>query len=47
MGAYVPARRMELSPVDRIFTRIGAKDSLMEGKSTFHIELEETMVALK
>ena len=28
--------------VDRIFTRIGANDKLIEGKSTFYIEMEET-----
>ena len=28
--------------VDRIFTWIGASDKLIEGKSTFHIEMEET-----
>lgn len=38
---------MILSPVDRIFTRIGAKDYLMESKSTFYVELEETLVPLK
>jgi DNA mismatch repair protein MSH6 len=37
---------MELSLIDRIFTRLGAKDLLMEGKSTFYIELEETLTAL-
>ena len=38
---------MTLSPVDRIFTTIGAKDFLMEGKSTFYVELEETLIPLK
>ena len=28
--------------VDRIFTRIGANDRLLEGKSTFYIEMEDT-----
>ena len=27
--------------VDRIFTRIGAVDKLIEGKSTFYVEMEE------
>ena len=33
---------MALTPVDRIFTRIGASDRILEGKSTFYIEMEET-----
>ena len=32
---------MKLTPVDRIFTRLGASDRLLEGKSTFFIEMEE------
>ncbi|CAD8137335.1 unnamed protein product [Paramecium octaurelia] len=47
LGCSVPCEEMELSPIDRIFTRIGAKDYLMEGKSTFYVELEETLIPLK
>ncbi|CAK58417.1 unnamed protein product (macronuclear) [Paramecium tetraurelia] len=47
IGCSVPCEEMELSPIDRIFTRIGAKDYLMEGKSTFYVELEETLIPLK
>ncbi|CAD8059529.1 unnamed protein product [Paramecium sonneborni] len=47
LGCLVPCEEMELSPIDRIFTRIGAKDYLMEGKSTFYVELEETLIPLK
>jgi DNA mismatch repair ATPase MutS len=32
-----------MSVCDRIFTRIGASDRLIEGKSTFFIEMEETL----
>ena len=28
--------------IDRIFTRIGASDRILEGKSTFYVEMEET-----
>ena len=31
-----------MTPVDRIFTRIGATDRILEGKSTFFVEMEET-----
>ena len=38
---------MRLTPVDRIFTRIGASDRILEGKSTFFIEMEETKNIMK
>ena len=43
----MPAEYIELTPVDRIFTRIGASDRIFEGKSTFFVELEETYNVLK
>ncbi|GBE09656.1 DNA mismatch repair protein MutS [bacterium BMS3Abin12] len=42
IGAYVPARRAVIGPVDRIFTRIGAADDLAGGRSTFMVEMTET-----
>ena len=47
MGCYVPAESCELTPVDRVFTRIGASDRILEGKSTFFIEMEETKNVLQ
>lgn len=41
-GSFVPAKRAQLSPLDRIFTRIGASDALTEHASTFMVEMEET-----
>ncbi|WP_224078451.1 DNA mismatch repair protein MutS [Cupriavidus laharis] len=41
VGAYVPARRAVIGPVDRIFTRIGAADDLAGGRSTFMVEMTE------
>jgi len=41
-GAWVPAARMRLGVVDRIFTRVGAADELARGQSTFMIEMLET-----
>jgi len=32
---------------DRVFTRIGASDRILEGKSTFFVEMEETATILK
>jgi DNA mismatch repair protein MutS len=42
MGSFVPANEAEIGLVDRIFTRIGAKDFLSMGHSTFMVEMLET-----
>ena len=42
IGSYVPASACHLSPVDRIFTRIGSSDDLAGGRSTFMVEMSET-----
>ncbi|CRK89947.1 CLUMA_CG003676, isoform A [Clunio marinus] len=46
-GCMVPADSMELSIVDRIFTRLGANDNIMANQSTFLVELNETSLILK
>lgn len=46
MGCFVPAQRMRLGVVDRIFTRIGASDNVAEGRSTFMVEMTETATIL-
>jgi len=42
MGGFVPAAEARIGIVDRIFTRIGAADSLARGESTFMVEMKET-----
>ena len=42
VGAWLPAEEASLSPVDAIFVRMGAKDHIMMGQSTFLVELSET-----
>jgi DNA mismatch repair protein MutS len=42
MGSFVPAGRVRLGLVDRIFTRIGAQDEVAAGQSTFMVEMVET-----
>ncbi len=42
VGSYVPASAALLSPMDRIFTRIGSSDDLASGRSTFMVEMTET-----
>ena len=46
IGAWIPAEKLELSPADAVFVRMGAKDHIMLGQSTFFIELSETAAAL-
>ena len=42
VGCFVPAEECRLTPVDRIFTRVGASDRILQGQSTFFVELAET-----
>jgi len=46
MGCFVPAERMGLGLVDRIYTRIGASDNVARGRSTFMVEMTETAAIL-
>jgi DNA mismatch repair protein MutS len=45
-GSFVPAERMRLGLVDRIYTRIGASDNVARGRSTFMVEMTETATIL-
>ncbi len=42
LGSHVPAKRARIGVADRIFTRVGASDSLTTGESTFMVEMRET-----
>lgn len=46
IGSFVPAKKAEISIVDRIFTRIGASDDLSSGQSTFMVEMIEVATIL-
>ncbi len=42
MGCFVPADAARIGLVDKIFTRVGASDSISTGESTFMVEMNET-----
>ena len=42
VGSFVPAKKVKMGVVDRIFTRVGASDNLSLGESTFMVEMNES-----
>ncbi len=42
VGSFVPAASATIGLVDRIFTRIGAREDIAAGQSTFMVEMVET-----
>lgn len=47
VGCFVPAKSADIPLIDKIFTRIGASDSLITDQSTFMVEMSETADILK
>lgn len=47
VGSFVPAASARVGLCDRIFTRVGASDSLSRGESTFFVEMAETAHILR
>ncbi|MCR5878045.1 DNA mismatch repair protein MutS [Phenylobacterium sp. J367] len=45
-GCFVPAKKLRLGVVDRLFSRVGAGDDLARGRSTFMLEMVETAAIL-
>jgi len=46
IGSFVPAEAAVVGVTDRVFTRVGASDSLGRGQSTFMVEMHETSAIL-
>ena len=46
-GSFVPADRAEIGVVDKVFSRVGAKDDLFRDRSTFMVEMLETAEILR
>ncbi|MBR5483214.1 MAG: DNA mismatch repair protein MutS [Alistipes sp.] len=42
MGSFVPASKVHIGIVDKIFTRVGASDNISQGESTFMVEMLES-----
>jgi len=47
VGSFVPADLAQISVVDKLFSRIGAKDDLFHDRSTFMVEMLETADILR
>lgn len=47
MGSFIPAESARIGLIDRVFTRIGARDELARGQSTFMVEMVETANILR
>ncbi len=45
-GCFVPAKRLRIGVVDKLFSRVGAADDLSRGRSTFMAEMVETAAIL-
>jgi DNA mismatch repair ATPase MutS len=46
-GAFVPADSATIGLVDKVFSRVGAKDDLFRDRSTFMVEMLETAEILR
>ncbi|KAK6954123.1 Mismatch repair protein msh3 [Daldinia eschscholtzii] len=47
IGSFVPASSLSLTLADAIYTRMGARDNLFAGESTFMVEVSETARILR
>ncbi|HJN53689.1 MAG TPA: DNA mismatch repair protein MutS [Flavobacteriaceae bacterium] len=45
-GSFVPAKKLKMGIIDKIFTRVGASDNISMGESTFMVEMNETATIL-
>ena len=46
IGCFVPAEKLKMGIIDKIFTRVGASDNISMGESTFMVEMNETALIL-
>lgn len=46
LGSFIPAAKATISPIEQVFTRVGASDDLATGQSTFMVEMQEVAAIL-
>ena len=46
IGCFIPAEKLKMGIIDKIFTRVGASDNISMGESTFMVEMNETALIL-
>lgn len=46
LGSFIPAAKATISPIQQVFTRVGASDDLATGQSTFMVEMQEVAAIL-
>lgn len=47
MGCFIPAQSGHVGVVDKIFSRVGSADDIVNDRSTFFAEISETAGILK
>ena len=47
MGCYIPAEKGHIGVVDKVFSRVGSADDIVNNRSTFYSEIAETTTILK
>ena len=47
MGCFVPAAAAHIGVIDKIFSRVGSSDDILNNRSTFYSEISETATILK
>lgn len=47
MGCFIPAKEGCIGVVDKIFSRVGSADDIVNDRSTFYSEISETSTILK
>ena len=47
MGSFVPASNAHIGVIDKIFSRVGSADDIVNNRSTFYSEISETTTILQ